>query len=131
MTAGSRLFVVELDRPAQAQLATLLGLLEREARANGARPSPVLLALGDTLRADRGGQEGTTYPDGFDLVDDDDMAVLAVTYEVAGRQLGVSERTIRRLVSDGALQAVYVGSRTPRVPVEELRRYIGEQMGTT
>ena len=48
---------------------------------------------------------------------------LAYPFEEAGRLLGVSESTIRRLVEQGTLKAIRVGSQ-PRVPRTELYRLL-------
>jgi excisionase family DNA binding protein len=47
-----------------------------------------------------------------------------LTYREAGAALGVSDRTVRRMVADGELEAVDVASRSVRIPGEEIKRYI-------
>jgi excisionase family DNA binding protein len=46
------------------------------------------------------------------------------TLEDAGRYLGVSQRTLYRLASSGAIDIVKIGQRRSRIPVESLVRYV-------
>lgn len=48
---------------------------------------------------------------------------LTLSYERASKQLGVSERTLRRMVARKELVTVTVG-KTPMVPASELRRLV-------
>jgi len=70
--------------------------------------SPVLEQL-ELLIAARSGPERPTV-DGFELAPNDGLMSLLQTYEEAGRALSVSPRTVRRLVADGELKAVRIGS---------------------
>jgi excisionase family DNA binding protein len=51
------------------------------------------------------------------------MMVNVLDYREAAAALGVSDRTVRRLVADGDLEAVNVRS-SVRIPGEEIKRYI-------
>ncbi len=48
---------------------------------------------------------------------------LALTYREAGDSVGVCERTIWQLVSDGRLKACRIG-RAVRIPVAEIERFL-------
>jgi excisionase family DNA binding protein len=54
----------------------------------------------------------------------DDGAVM-LSYRAAGARLGVSDRTIRRMVAAGRLPVVRVGA-SPRVPVAALETLVPE-----
>ncbi len=118
--------MLDLDANAQAQLRRLLGLLAREARTNGARPAPALVELAAVLSAASAGPERTqTEPD---PEPGHDGRVLALDYDAAARQLDVSERTVRRLVASGQLQAITVGGRARRIPQAELERFVADRL---
>lgn len=53
-----------------------------------------------------------------------------LTISRAGRLLGVSRPTVRRLVRDGKLTVLRVGSR-PRIPSVAIERWIAAQCGAT
>ncbi len=54
--------------------------------------------------------------------------VLAMSYEDAGRRLGVSERTVRRLVASGELPRVQIGAGNSRIAVADLDAYVNSLM---
>lgn len=124
-------FVTMLDGPALAHLRRALTAEARRCRADGLRLPPALAELSTQLAA-TDGQRRTSIDDSHDVGDARIMTALtalAVTYDEAARLLRVSERTVRRLVSSGALSAVRVGS-APRIRVEDLRQYLDAQAGT-
>lgn len=53
---------------------------------------------------------------------------LAVTYDEAGKMLGVCSRVVWQLVKDQKLKATRIG-RSVRIPVAELERFIQTQQG--
>lgn len=100
--------VLQLDEWSAASLARALDDYRLRCRVNGGRMSPVLEQL-ELLIAARSGPERPTV-DGFELAPNDGLMSLLQTYEEAGRALSVSPRTVRRLVADGELKAVRIGS---------------------
>ncbi len=53
---------------------------------------------------------------------------LAVTYDEAGKMLGVCSRVVWQLVKDEKLNATRIG-RSVRIPIAELERFIQTQQG--
>ncbi len=96
----------------------------RWCRDNGTRVPPGLLALVDIVS---GGQEPSSSPP--DLHPGEDAGVpLAVDYQEAGRLLGgISVSSVYRMVRDGKLQAIRVGT-AKRIPRTELERFVDEQL---
>lgn len=111
------LLVVKLDGQAAAHLRRALDDHGRWCRINGRSMPPALVDLSGAVTA------GPDRSD-RDFVDElpDDAAVILLPFDEVGRRLGVSESTVRRLVRDGQLQAVSVGS-ARRVHVDDLRAY--------
>lgn len=112
--------MVEPTSP-EAVLACVAGLLaEARSRAvsDGIRwtrllESAHLLASGGHRRPSLAPSDG----------DGDDPDVLTLSYAQVGLRLGVSERTVRRLVAAGQLPAVEVGHR-PRIRPGDLDAYV-------
>jgi excisionase family DNA binding protein len=90
-------------------IAAELGDLRRRYRRDGQHWPPVL----ESLRLLASSGQGRPIFDGD---------ILAMNYESAGRLLGVSERTVRRLVANGELPRVEIGG-CSRVTVDDLRAY--------
>ncbi|MDP9402120.1 MAG: helix-turn-helix domain-containing protein [Actinomycetota bacterium] len=115
------MLVLDLDRQSAGHLAVALRLYERRLRADGHRVLPG--ALGQLLDAALAGA-GQARPEADEgSPSGEDGQVMLLDYdEVAGR-LGVSERTVRRLVAAGQLSVVRVGN-APRVHPEDLQSYV-------
>lgn len=103
-----------------AHLARAIENYERTCRQNGARLPVALRELHDVLTVS-GGQERPTLETGPVVSDSDAMSLLH-DYDQAARLLGLSERTVRRLVSEGDLRAVEVG-RLRRIHRDDLLEY--------
>ena len=99
-------------------LADHLQWCRRNAVAAPPELSALLASLSDS-DADRGGQAWSNQRDDALLRDG-----LCVTYSAAAAALGVSVRTVRRLVASGRLRAVPVGG-SRRILVDELRLMVG------
>jgi excisionase family DNA binding protein len=103
-----RTFVIALD---EASRRHLLDAIHRHAswvRERGFPLPPALAALAVQLAA----QAGQQRPQGDDdAIDDDDRDREFLNYTSAGRVLGVSDRTVRRLVRDGRLKSARIGGR--------------------
>lgn len=54
-----------------------------------------------------------------DRAEVEDAGPMTYSYQEAGDRLGISERTVRRMVADGRLRAVTLNKR-PRIPAEAL-----------
>jgi excisionase family DNA binding protein len=52
---------------------------------------------------------------------------LALTYREAASAIGVCERTIWQLVRDGKLKSKRVTTKSVRIPVAEIARFINEE----
>lgn len=112
---------LDLDERGTAHLVMALRLYERRLRTDGYHQLPPLLRqLHDALVA-RTGQERTTS-DGDDQPGEDGR-VLLLDYDDVAAQLGVSERTVRRLVETGDLRVVRIGQ-SPRVHPDDLRAFV-------
>lgn len=70
---------------------------------------------------DSGGQGRPNVAPGGEGQDTDLM--LALSYDAAGRRLGVSGRTVRRLVAESKLPAVDIGA-CRRIRVADLAAYV-------
>jgi len=107
------LILLELDAATSAHLAGAISRHFAWARTNGIRPPAQLLDLGEMcVHSARRGQAGTTIDGIASLLDAAAMSPppLLVSYAESARLLGVGERTIKRMVADGALSPVRVGA---------------------
>lgn len=111
------IFVV-LDEPTAAHLRRALSEHFGWCRANAVPVPPMLTALVERLAS--GGQE---RPTGDELSVDSDSPRMALDYREAGARLGVSDRTVRRLVATKALPAVTIGG-CRRIRVADLADYM-------
>ena len=109
-----------------AHLARALEQHRRWARDNGYQVPADHDAL---LRIASGSQGETNRLPGSDAAEDAGVA-LALDYAEAGRLLGCSSRTIRRLVDAGHLRPIQVGPSSPRIPRSELERFVADQLDT-
>jgi excisionase family DNA binding protein len=87
---------------------------------------PVPPELDQLLSLVSGGQ-GLTEPPPVLRSGDDPGMPLALTFDDAGRLLEVSARTIKRLVDAGKIRSISVGH-APRIPREEIERFIADQL---
>lgn len=118
------LLVLALDGPSRAHLARALEQHDRWCRTNGL-PVPATLVRLAGACAVRNGQNRPDRGD-EDLGGEHGPMALAFKYDEAGRLLGVSERTIRRLVSSRELAAIDVaGAR--RIARDDLVAYANRQ----
>ena len=116
------LLAIGLDSAGRAHLARALDEHRRWCRANGRTMPATLVQLAALLTTTApNGQARTTQRDEDDLPDTEPMT-LAYTFSEAGDLLGISERTVRRLVAAGELQSITVGS-LPRIHREDLSDY--------
>ena len=113
------LVALDLDGVAGRPLARALDDHRRWCRANGHTMPADLVQLVGLLASN--GQSRTTSPAVDDLTDTGPMT-LAYTFSEAGALLGVSERTVRRLVAAGELRSISVAS-SPRIHREDLEHY--------
>ena len=111
--------VVGLDGDVASHLVRALVEHARWCRSNGIAVPATLVALLDQLAS--AGQRWPTMA--APVPDPHDDLMLALTYEVAARRLGVSERSVRRLVAAGKLRAVDVAG-CRRVRASDLARYL-------
>ena len=105
--------------PLAAHLARALAEHLRWCRANAITPPPALVALADEMVS--GGQARSPL-DPLDSTPDAGP-MLPLDYAETAARLRVSERTVRRLVSAGALPAVDVAG-CRRVRVADLLAYV-------
>lgn len=113
------MFFAELDESARAHLRRALAAHSRWCRENGVQFPSVL----DPLLV-RNGQERTRSDGAEDVFDSARMMRLAYTYKDVGEQLGVGEKTVRRLVDAGELRAVTIGGANRRIARDDLLRYL-------
>ncbi|MDO8363054.1 MAG: helix-turn-helix domain-containing protein [Actinomycetota bacterium] len=92
----------------------------RWCREQGVAVPAELRGLFDALASD--GQRRPTGARSGESGDDAAM-LLALTYDQAAGRLGVSSRTVRRLVAAGSLPSVMVGG-LPRVRAADLAAYV-------
>jgi excisionase family DNA binding protein len=107
--------IIAADERLTRHLALALASHLRWCRRNAVEAPAELGNLLATLEA-RSGQERPKSQDPAGIRDG-----LCVNYSTAARTLGVSERTVRRMASDGRLTVIPVGRRR-LVLVDELRR---------
>lgn len=123
------ILVARLDDGEVAALRRGLDLLARRCREDGRSLPPGLVALAEMTAADRPGPRRPEVDDGPGVGEGGPVTPLAVDYEDAARMVGVSSRQVRRLVSSGAIPVVHVGGAgSPRIRVEDLRRYLDDQV---
>jgi excisionase family DNA binding protein len=104
------IIVISPDPRDALRVAGALGLLERHLRANGSRlpdtlRTPVVHAHADSSRPETttlGGSSGPT---------DADTVPLLLTYREGATRLGISERSLQRLVAAGAIATKRIGRR--------------------
>lgn len=116
----SAVVVLGLDDVLTSHLTRALVQHARWCRANGISvPAPLVEMLNELASA------GQRRPTVAAPVSDphDDLMLLAVTYEGAAHRLGVSERSVRRLVAAGKLRAVDVAG-CPRIRASDLSDYV-------
>lgn len=123
----SRPTTIDVDQLA-ALLATAIRLGVRDLpgtlRREGVAGGPELLVLRAMVGSGRG-RQGQSSTDGAAMVEGDGM--LAFSFVDAGRQLSVSESTVKRMVASGELHAINVaGAR--RIPQVELEAFVAKQM---
>jgi excisionase family DNA binding protein len=118
---------VELPPDAAARLASALNAERRRVMAAGHRwPLELDLLATIALRSVRSGhvavRSGQTDAEPVPVSDDD-----LVSLHGTARMLGVSERTLRRLRSDGSIPTVAIAGRRPMVRRSAIAAYIAER----
>ena len=108
-----------LDDNVRAHVLRALAEHARWARSNGVALPPEVAGLLATLAP--GGQERPAL-EPVALEPHHDL-VLLLDFDGAGQRLGVSARTVRRLVADGRLPAVDVGG-CRRIRASDLADYV-------
>lgn len=120
---------IDVDRLAGLLAAALrLGVrdLPGHLRQLGVAAGPELLVLKALIGSGQV-RRGQSSHDGAGMVEGGDVVPLAVNFADAARMLGVSESTIKRLVSAGELHAINVaGAR--RITQLELEGFVSKQM---
>jgi excisionase family DNA binding protein len=101
-------------------LGAALRLYVRELRRDGV---PVPMALSELAIAASSGQARPTLDGPADAGDHPGMDPFAVDFRAAGDLLGVSDRSVRRLVRAGELTAVPIGG-CKRIRVADLKNYL-------
>jgi excisionase family DNA binding protein len=99
------------ERETLRYIASELNEMRRQHQRDGKHFSPRLDAL--RLLAASGGPERPEFA----------ADVLAMDYETAGRKLGVSARTIRRLTASGELPRVEIAG-CARITTEDLNAFV-------
>ncbi|MDX6622016.1 MAG: Helix-turn-helix domain [Gaiellales bacterium] len=116
--------LVELDGPLAGHLAAALALWRHQLRRDQV-PTPAgfddLLALATRCAQPR---PATPSVDDLARLADARPVALMITKAAAAEALSVSPRTVDRLITDGRLAAVKVGTAT-RVRVGDLERFAG------
>ena len=107
------LFLVELSPEVAGHLAVAIELYRRELRKASGWAGPELLDdLGVMAQKNaRGRQEVTAVLDLVDLLEDGRIMPLLLSKTAAAQALGVSLRTLHRLIAAGSLPAVTVEGR--------------------
>jgi excisionase family DNA binding protein len=118
--------ILNLDDATRSHLAAALAAHAHKCRHNGRPLPPALTALLDGWTA-TGGQTRPSSPGPRAAGESDAMSALAVNYRDAGDLLGVSYRTVRRLVAKEVLPAVDVGG-CRRIRTADLLDYV-ERLG--
>jgi excisionase family DNA binding protein len=115
-----------IDDELRAEVVATLLLGRRERRRNGAVVSRRLDAFTETLKDPSGHASGQerTFLDAAEEITDAEFVTITET----ARRLQLSERTIRRLIACGELDAVRVGHRV-RVPLAAVREFKGRRVG--
>ena len=102
----------------------------RSLTTNGVRVPRALVELASACASEVSeGQRGSRLDPENAVLDGGLMYPRAVDYAEAGRLLGVSLSSVKRLVRDGALPVVHIGGRVPRVRVADLDAYLANLTG--
>jgi excisionase family DNA binding protein len=129
VTNHDRLIAAVLNEHEIADLHRAVALLSRRCREDGRSLPPGLAAIAAMTEKDNTGPARPSVDHGHHPGDAGPMTPLAVDYEDAARMVGVSSRQVRRLVASGALPVVRIGGAgSPRIRVEDLRRYLDDQV---
>ena len=116
------LVALDLAGRTGAHLARALDAHRLWCRANGhSMPADLVQLVALLSMMASNGQSRTTSSAVDDLADTAPV-VIAYTFAEAGTLLGVSERTVRRLVAAGELRSISVAS-APRIHREDLEYY--------
>ena len=117
--------VLELTAETAGHLWVAIERHKRESLRSGMQVPADLDDLAKVLaaRAIRG-QSGTPMDDLWEAVQCESVQRKLITYAEAGRALAVSERTVKRLVASGDLQAVHLSTGAARVSLTELDGYV-------
>lgn len=118
MTLPVILFV---DSAVGRHLAAALKAHIRELRRDGLPIPPTLVELAAV--AATGGQARPSLDDAVASADAAAMDQLALDYRAAGARLGVSDRSVRRLIADGKLPSVDVAG-CVRIRMADLQDYL-------
>jgi excisionase family DNA binding protein len=117
--------VVTPDPRDAVRVAGALGLLDRYLRANGGRGLPANLRE-PVVHADTASDRPQPPSVHEEAAVSDAAAVpLLLTYRDAASRLRASERTVQRLVADGALPTRRIGRRSYIAPAD-LQRYVDD-----
>src|SRR3954470_18742475 len=95
----------------------------RVERDGGAVPDAVLLLERLARYRVSGSQDGSTFDDSADQLDDQAVTPRLLTYRQVGDALAFSESKVKRLVAAGELQAVRIGGAT-RIRVGDLDAFV-------
>jgi excisionase family DNA binding protein len=119
-----------LDDRLARHVAAALGLHCRTLAGNGVRVPQELIDLLGACQRVSAGHSGSPLDPGADVLDGGLMQQpRAVDYTEAGRLLGVSLSSVKRLVRDGALPVVNIGGRAPRVRVADIDAFLADLAG--
>ena len=113
--------ILVVDEAVGRHLAAALKAHIRELRRDGV-PVPSSLADLASVCA-TGGQQRPAFDNPRDTGDHPGMDQLAVDYRDAAARLGISDRSVRRLVAEGTLPAVEVAG-CARIRVKDLAEYV-------
>ena len=116
------MLVLELDWKARGHVAAALKAHVAWCRRQSIPiPAAVVELLSALTMADASGQ---TRPGNQTAIPTSDAGAVLISFDAAAARLGVSTRTVRRLVAAGQLHAVTIGSRGRRVHVDDLTTFI-------